>query len=133
MNPILRNVLAFVGGWIAVNIGLVTLGHKMFPIEGVDPNDMEALSAVMPTLSAEYFLFPWLAHALGTLVGAYVVARFAASHHMKLALGIGAFFFLGGVMVSTMIDSPTWFLLADLALAYFPMAWIGGKLASGQS
>lgn len=111
-------------------MGLVIMGHKVFPIEGVDPSDMDAVSAVMPTLGAEYFIFPFLAHAIGTLIGAYVAARFASSHHMQLALAVGAFFFLGGIAASMMIAAPTWFVVMDLLLAYIPMAWIGGKLAT---
>ena len=75
MNPILKNILAVVGGWIGgslVNMGLIKVGHKIFPIEGIDPTDMEALAEVMPTLDPQYFLFPFLAHALGTLAGAII-------------------------------------------------------------
>ena len=68
-------------------------------------------------------------HALGTLAGAYVTARIAASHHRSLALGIGGFFLIGGIMAVQMLyGSPTWFKAGDLMLAYFPMAWIGWKL-----
>jgi hypothetical protein len=44
---------------------------------------------------------------------------------------VGAFFFLGGLyMVSILPAAPLWFDVLDLALAYFPMAWAGAKLAS---
>lgn len=72
MNPILKNVLAVIAGWIGgsiVNMGLIKIGTAVFPIEGIDPNDMEALAAVIPTLGNEFFIFPFLAYALGTLVG----------------------------------------------------------------
>ena len=131
MNPILKNILAVVGGWFAgsaVNMGLIKLGHSVFPIQGVDPNDMEALAAAMPSLGPEHLVFPFLAHALGTLVGAFIAYRIAANNKMKFALGIGAFFLLGGIMVATMIPSPTWFIALDLIVAYLPMAWFGGKI-----
>ena len=132
MNPILKNILAVIAGWLigsTVNMALVTVGHSVFPIEGLDPNDMEALAAVMPTLSAEYFIFPFLAHALGTLTGAIVVTLLVVNHHTKFALGIGAFFLLGGIAASFMIPAPTWFVATDLILAYIPMGWLGGKMA----
>lgn len=132
MNPILRNILSFVAGWLGgsiVNMGLVKAGHSIFPIEGIDPNDYEALAEVMPTLEFEYFIFPFLAHAVGTLVGAFIVAKLAASSQMKLAYGIGGFFLLGGIAASYMIPAPTWFVATDLILAYIPMAMIGGKMA----
>lgn len=131
MNPILKNILAFVVGWIAgsiVNMGLIQVGNLVSPIEGIDASNMEALAEVMPTLSAEYFVFPFLAHALGTLVGAMVAAVIAASHKMKLALAVGVFFLLGGIAVNFMLPGPTWFAVVDIVLAYIPMAWIGGRI-----
>lgn len=130
---IVRNILAVIIGWVCgsiVNMGLVTLGHSLFPIEGLDPNDMEALAEVMPTLSSEYFIFPFLAHALGTFVGAAIATAIAVSHQMKFALGIGFLFLLGGIMVSFLIPAPNWFIVSDILLAYLPMAWLGGKLAT---
>ena len=133
MNPILKNILAIIAGLIGgsiVNMGLINLGHKVLPIQGIDPNDMTALAEVMPTLDAHYFAFPFLAHALGTLVGAFIAYKIAATHKMKFALVIGAFFLMGGIMMSRVLPAPTWFVISDIALAYIPMAWIGGKLAA---
>lgn len=132
MNPILKNILAVVLGWLTgsiVNMGLIQLGHKIMPIEGVDASDMEALAEVMPTLGYEYFIFPFLAHALGTFVGATVAGVIAANRKMTFALVIGGLFFLGGIMVSFMLPGPTWFTVVDLLFAYIPMAWFGGILA----
>ena len=133
MNPILRNILAVVAGWVGgsiVNMGLIQVGSKILPIDGVDPNDMDALAAVMPTLDFEYFVFPFLAHALGTLVGAAIAAKIAVTHQMKFAYGIGGFFLLGGIMVNYMLPGPTWFAVLDITVAYIPMAWIGGTLVA---
>lgn len=132
MNPILRNILAIIIGWFGgslINMGLIQLGHMIKPIEGVDLNDLDALAEVMPTLDASYLIFPFLAHALGTLVGAMIAYTIAATHKMKFALAIGVLFLIGGILVSIMIPSPTWFTIVDIALAYIPMAWLGGKLA----
>ena len=131
MKPIIKNILAVIAGWIGgsvVNMGLIQLGNKLLPIDGVDPNDMEALAAVMPTLDFKYFIFPFLAHALGTFAGAFIAYLLAANHKMKFALGIGGLFLLGGIMVNYMIPGPTWFTVMDIVVAYVPMAWIGGKL-----
>jgi len=132
MNPILKNILAIIFGWLVgsvVNMGLIKIGHSFFPIEGVDLNDTDALVEVMPTLEYEYFIFPFLAHALGTLVGAAIAYWIAANHKMKFALGIGVLFLLGGIIVSFMLPGPAWFTVVDLVIAYIPMAWIGGKIA----
>jgi len=132
MNPMFKNVLAVIAGWVGgsvINMGLIQTGHKLLPIEGVDPNDMDALVAVMASLEFEYFIFPFLAHALGTLAGAVIAGLIAASHKMKFSLSIGGLFLLGGIMVNYMLPGPTWFAVTDILIAYIPMAWIGGKIA----
>ena len=132
MKTIVRNILAIIIGWFigsSVNMGLVETGHTLIPIEGLDPNDMNALAKVMPTLSAKYFIFPFLAHALGTLLGAIVAGWIAASHKMKFSLAIGVLFLLGGIVVSFMLPAPIWFIACDIIIAYIPMAFIGGKIA----
>ena len=131
-KTILYGVLAIIAGWVlgsAVNMGLVTLGHSFFPIEGIDLADMDALAAAMPTMEAKHFLFPFLAHALGTFVGALVAAIIPKTHKMRYAIGIGVLFLLGGIAVNMMLPGPTWFTVVDLVLAYLPMAWLGGKVA----
>ena len=132
MNPIIKNTLTVIVGWLGgsvINMALIETGHMLIPIEGIDPNDMKALAAVMPNLEFKYFIFPFLAHALGTLVGATVAGLIAASQKMKLSLSIGGLFLIGGITVNYMLPGPTWFAVADIALAYIPMAWIGGKIA----
>jgi len=132
MNPILKNILAVIAGWIGgsmVNMGLVNAGYAVFPIEGLDPSNMEAFAEILPTLESKYFIFPFLAHALGTLVGAAIAGKIAASHQMKISLSVGLLFLLGGIMVNYLLPGPTWFAVADILIAYIPMAWIGGKIA----
>jgi hypothetical protein len=132
MNPIIKNILAVILGWLIggiINMCLIPTGHTVFPIEGVDINDMEALSKVMPTLEFKYFIFPFLAHGLGTLVGSFIAFLIASNNKMKFALTIGSIFQLGGIVMCFIISAPIWFIITDLVLAYIPMAWIGGKIA----
>ena len=132
MNRIFKNVLAVIIGWLGgsiVNMGLIELGHKVFPIAGFDLNDMNSLASLMPTLDPMYFIFPFLAHALGTLVGALLAGRIATTHKMKFSMAIGGLFLVGGIMINFMLPGPTWFAVVDVLIAYIPMAWIGGKLA----
>jgi len=50
---------------------------------------------------------------------------------MKFALGIGAMFLIGGIMMIVMIpETPLWFSILDLVGAYIPMGWLGWKLAT---
>lgn len=133
MNPIVRNIIAVIAGFIMgsiVNMSIVMLSAYVIPPpEGIDPTNMEALKESMHLFKPYHFLFPFLAHALGTLVGAGVAAAIAVSHKMNLALGIGAFFMLGGLINVFLLPAPTWFILLDLTFAYLPMAHLGAQLA----
>lgn len=136
MNPILKNVLAVLAGLIGgglVNMGLVTLGHTLVPVpEGVDLSSMESMKATMHLFETKHYIFPFLAHALGTLVGAYLAARIAATRKMTLAMVIAVVTMVGGVIAVTQLAAPAWFNALDLIVAYLPMGWLGGKLAIGK-
>lgn len=132
---IFRNILAIIVGFVvgaAVNSMLVSTGPIVFPPpEGVDLNP-EKLAEAMPLLKPEHFVFPFLAHALGTLVGALVAYLIAGSRPRIFANVIGALFLTGGLVAVRMYPAPIWFIVIDLAVAYVPMAalaiLIGGKL-----
>lgn len=132
MNPVLRNVIAVIAGILFgafVNSAIVSTGHMMFPLEGLtDPNDMEALKVAMLNAEPKHFLFPFLAHALGTFTGAILAAAIGISRKKTLSLIVGGCFLIGGVAVNIMIPGPMWFSAADILLAYIPMAWLGWKL-----
>ncbi len=134
MNPILRNILAVVGGLIVgsvVNMGIVSLGGNIIsPPLGVDPSDMESIKSAIDQYTAKDYIFPFLAHALGTLVGAYLAARIAATRKLTFAMVIGVWFLIGGITVAFMLGSPALPTAVDLIFAYIPMAWIGWKLAA---
>jgi hypothetical protein len=111
-------------------MGLVNIGPLVVPLpEGADVSTMEGLRASMQLFTPVNFLFPFLAHALGTLAGAFVAAKFAASHSAKFALGIGVFFLMGGIAAVYMLGGPLWFIVADLIVAYIPMGYLGAVLA----
>ncbi len=133
MNPILRNILAVIAGAIlggVVNMGIITVSGSIIPPpEGADISTTEGLKESIHLFKPINYLMPFLAHALGTLVGAFLAAKIAASHKMTFALVIGFFFLIGGISMVFMVPSPTWFNVLDLIIAYIPMAWIGGKLA----
>jgi len=138
MSPILRNILAVIAGIILgsiVNGSLIMLGPSIIPPpEGVDMMTSEGLAEAMKIMPPKNFIFPFLAHALGALVGAFTAVKIAASHHLKLALGVGVWFLIGGIMMIQMIpNTPTWFAALDLIGAYLPMGWLGAKLANKNS
>ena len=136
MHPIVRNVLAVIVGFFVgslVNITLVNIGPMLIPLpDGADVSDMEGLRESMKIFSPANFLFPFLGHALGTLVGAFIAAKIAASHPMKFAISLGLFFLIGGTTMVFLVGGPLWFIVADLVLAYIPMGLLGGVLAGGK-
>jgi hypothetical protein len=129
-------ILAALVGIIAgslVNMGLVTLGPSLIPLpEGVDPADMESFKASAHLLSPRHFVFPFLAHALGTFAGALVAYVATPRNREAMAWGVGLFFLCGGIAASFMIPAPKTFIAVDLIFAYLPMAWLairlGGKI-----
>jgi hypothetical protein len=137
MRTFARNFLAFVLGFLVgslVNMGLIKLGPMVFPMPpGFDPTTPEGLKAAMPLMQPEHFLFPFLAHALGTFVGALVACRAAASHGHIFAWVIGGLTLLGGIAASLMFPAPLWFKALDLTLAYLPMTWLAIQVGRKRS
>lgn len=131
MNPIVKNILAVIAGLLVgsiVNMGIVMIsGSIIAPPEGGDITTMEGLKATIHLFEPKHFIFPFLAHAMGTLVGAFVAAKIAATKKMTMALLIGVFFFIGGAINVSMLGGPLWFTVLDLVVAYLPMAYLGGK------
>jgi hypothetical protein len=136
MNPIARNVLAVVSGVVVgslVNMGLINLGPLVVPLpDGADTSTTENLRESMKLFTPVNFLFPFLAHALGTLSGAFIAAKVAASRQLIFAMGIGMCYLIGGAMMVSMLGGPIWFNVTDLLLAYIPMGYLGGILARGK-
>ena len=129
-----RNIAAVLIGLIVgsfVNLGLITVGPMIIPPPvGVDVLDMFSIRENLNLFEAKHFIFPFLAHSLGTLVGAGVAYAIAGSRRLLMAMVIGIAFFCGGVYASTIIPAPTWFIVLDLVFAYIPAAWLGAKLTS---
>ena len=112
-----------------LNMLLVQAGMIVFPApEGIDISTEAGLKSAMTIMSPIHFIFPFLAHALGTLFGAWFAIRFTKYKHISAAYSIGMLFLLGGIMMVFSVGGPTWFIMMDLTLAYLPMAWLGYKL-----
>lgn len=133
MPQYLRVVLATVVGFVAgsvVNMGLIMLGGVVVPPPaGTDTSTMEGLQAALPLFGPQHFLFPFLAHALGTLAGALVATWLAPGRSAGPAWAVGVLFLLGGTANAFILPAPAWFIAADLLLAYLPMAWLAQRLA----
>jgi len=128
----MRVTLAVVIGLIAgsmANMGLITLSPMVIPPPaGTDPADVASLQASIHLFETRHFIFPFLAHALGTLAGACVAALIAVNHKGRAAFAVGALFLIGGIANAFMIPAPAWFIAVDLVGAYLPMTWLGQRL-----
>jgi hypothetical protein len=134
MGRFLRFVLAVVVGLFAgsvVNMGLILIsGSVIPPPAGADVTTMEGLKAALPLFEPRHFLFPFLAHALGTLAGAFVAGLLSPDRSPVPAGVVGGFFLVGGIANVAMLPAPVWFSAVDLVLAYLPAAWLGQRLAA---
>lgn len=134
MPKLLRNILAIAAGIVIgslVNMAIITFGSPLIPPPaGVDVTSSGSVAQSIHLFEPRHFLMPFLAHALGTLVGAFIAYSVAASHKARFAWAIGAVFLAGGVAASFMIPAPAWFMAADLLLAYLPMAWLAIRIGA---
>lgn len=134
MPSLLRNVLAVIVGLLlgsVVNGSLIALSPSLIPPPaGVDVNSVESMRANIGLFQPRNFLMPFLAHALGTLVGAVAAYLVAVTHRARFAYAIGVIFLCGGIAACFMIPAPTWFIAVDLLFAYVPMAWLAIQIGS---
>ncbi|HAB19176.1 MAG TPA: hypothetical protein PLX89_10220 [Verrucomicrobiota bacterium] len=132
MKAFFRGSLAVLLGLLVgsiVNMGLVLLSpHVIPPPPGVDVGDAKSIRASIHLFEPKHFVFPFLAHALGTLCGAAVGYLVALRYRLGISFVIGTLFLAGGIAAASMIPAPAWFIAVDLLLAYLPMAWLGALL-----
>ncbi len=110
-----------------LNGKIIEIQELFIPLPpGADFSTEEGLKSSMKLLSAKHFIFPFLAHALGTLLsGTLAVLFLKKSNRLHYFLWvIGGLFFAAGTYMVVILPAPWWFNILDLALAYFPMAWL---------
>jgi hypothetical protein len=130
MNPVLKNILAVIGGVVIggiVNMAIVMVSDIIIePPAGADVSTIEGLRASMHLFDPKHFIMSFLAHAIGTFTGAIIATLIAAKYQMRLALAIGCWFLVGGIAAVVMLPAtPVWFMILDLGGAYLPMAYLG--------
>lgn len=133
VKSFLRSVLAIAAGIVLGSLfnGLLIYSSPTIipPPEGVDVTSAEGLKAGLHLFTPKHFLMPFLAHSVGTFVGAFTAAYLAPKYHFKYALFIGIFFLFGGMVNAVILPAPLWFMVADLVLAYIPFAYLAGRWA----
>lgn len=128
MKSLVRNILGVIVGFMVgsmVNMALVMAGPRVIPPPaGVDVSKPESIASSMHLFEPKHFVFPFLAHALGTFAGALVAYLLTGSYRAVFAFAIGILFLAGGIAASFMIPAPGAFIALDLLVAYLPMAWL---------
>lgn len=132
MNSVFRNILAVIAGLILgsfVNMGIIMISGSIIPPpDGADVTTMEGLKASMHLFEPKHFIFPFLAHALGTFCGAFIATLIAQNHKMRLAIGVGVVFLIGGIANVFMLPSPIWYTIVDLVGAYIPFSYLAATI-----
>ena len=133
MNSTLRLIFAVLAGIVLggiVNMLLITVGSSLVPApDGIDATDMESVRAGLHLFEPKHFLFPFVAHAGGTLIGALIAGLAVTQARMRAAMLVGGFYLIMGIFASTMIPAPVWFIVVDVVFGYLPMGWVAGLLA----
>jgi len=126
MKQILKNLGVIIIGIISgsiVNMIFIVLGSFIFPLsENLEP--MNALN-----WDFKYFIFPFLAHSLGTFSGSYFASKLSKSNIIFPVI-IGIYFLFGGIYMVKILPAPMWFICMDLFLSYIPMSLLGWKISS---
>ena len=129
---IFKTILAIIVGIIAgsvVNAAIIFIGNAIFGSpDGMILWDEESVKAHADQLTTVNYVCTFLAHQLGTLVGAFVAATIAPFRKLIFALVVGIWFSGSGIYAVSVIYAPIWFKIADITL-YIPIAFIGGSLA----
>jgi len=137
MNATLKNCLAIIAGLVLggiINMGIIMISSAVIPPpNGADITTMEGLKETMHLFEPKHFLFPFLAHAFGTLIGAIIASKFAATKQKSMAVIVGVVFLIGGTINIFLLSAPLWFNATDLLGAYIPMALLGWKLAGAKN
>jgi hypothetical protein len=132
MRSTIINILSILVGVLIggiVNMAIVMSGGFLIaPPKGVDLTTEKGLLAAMPLMEPKHFLMPFLAHAIGSFVAAYLATRFSKTKARRVPTIVAALFFIGA-SDSFQLHAPIWFSCIDLSLAYFPMAFLAYKWA----
>ena len=129
ISSVWRNFIGTILGLIVggnVNMAIVNISTDIIPgPAGADVKTMEGLQKSIHLFEPKHFLMPFLAHALGTLVAAFLAGLIANRSRKRAAMIPGVLFFIGGAFAVSMLPAPLWFNITDLVLAYIPMAMLG--------
>lgn len=131
MPNFIRNIFAVLLAILAaaiIGFSIITLGHSIVPPpDGMDTNDFESIKSNFYLMELKHFLFPLIGHGLATFIASYLVSRFAKTHQLWLAIGIGMVFMLASIALSLRIGYFHWIGIIEIA-QYIPLSFLGYKV-----
>ena len=122
MKLFFKNIGALIIGVIIgsiINIGLIILGGNIFPL----PESFNPMNAL--NWDIKYFLFPFLAHAIGTFSGSFIGSKISKKYTKLISGAVGIYFLSGGIYMVIILPAPVWFISIDLIFSYPLMAFLG--------
>lgn len=132
MNPVVRSILAVIGGMLVAFVVIAVIeaiGMRLYPPPpGLDPTDRESLKMLVASMPLAAKLCMLVAYAMGSVAGGWVAARFAPHARMMHAMIVAALLFGAGLMNLMTIPHPAWFWVASSAI-YWLGAWSGAQAA----
>lgn len=119
-------IATFIGG--IANYAFVELGYLVVPSpEGFNMHDEKEFMLAVSHFQPIHYLFPFLAHGIGSFVAAYLATKALGTKSAWVLPS--ALFLIGGMMMIQLVPSPIWFTILDLGLAYLPAGYAGYHLA----
>ena len=122
MKLFFRNIGALIIGIVIgsiINIGFIILGGNIFPL----PEIFDPMNAI--NWDIKYFLFPFLAHVIGTFSGSFIGSKICKNYSKLIAGAVGVYFLSGGIYMTIILPAPVWFISIGLIFSYIPMAFLG--------
>ncbi len=128
-----RNVLGILTGLVVgfiVTAGIQMMNYRLAPLPaGLSPTDVEGMKAYMANLPTVAFVIVLISHIMGTASACFMACKIADNRFTLLALILGGFFLVMGIINLLSIPHPIWFSAVD-CLVYIPAALFGKWLAT---
>lgn len=130
----MRSVLAVIAGlvvMVAMVVMVEYIGHLAFPFPlppGLDPNDPATMAAVLPNMPVGALLFPLLAYAAGSFLGAGTATSISQAHKRGVAIVVGSVMLvLVAANFASLPVHPLWMVVTGL-LVPLPFALLGWRV-----
>lgn len=123
----MKKIIAVVAGLFfgAVLMTIVQmLGHRIYPQpEGMDPSDMEALSAYVETAPFMALFFVIISYGVAALASGWISTKIAGDGNASYALICGGIFLIQAIFMMSSLPTPFWFWV--LGIAIWGLVYVG--------